>query len=182
MPDFVITFPHISEISPELDRAIDALDHLAFTSDHDDPPDPQFDSIDWSSPHEWNALGWLEGELVSQLCILKREILVGGERVWVAGIGGVATHPQWQRKGLASQLMRATADFIRQKLDVPFGLLVCADETRPFYEKAGWYQVADELVFIQDGARRTLKTCVMVMNFAEKAFSQGIIDLCGLPW
>jgi GNAT superfamily N-acetyltransferase len=182
MINFEITFPHASEITPELDRAIDTLDHLAFASDHDGPPDPAFDSIDWSTPHEWNALGWLDGELVSQLCLLKREIRVGGEKVWVIGIGGVATHPQWQHQGLASQLMRATETFMRDEIRAPFGLLICADATSPFYAKLGWQVVADELIFIQGNERRTLKTCVMVLNLAEKPFPQGMIDLCGLPW
>ncbi len=175
MPQLHIDFLHITQIPTELDQQIDNLDHLAF-SDHDDESD-----IEWAA-QEWMALGRLDGALVSQLCLLKREIIVGGERVWVAGIGGVATHPHWQRQGLASQLLRATAGFIRSKMDVPFGLLVCANETRPFYEKVGWHHVADDLVFTQDGARRTLETCTMVMNFAEKPFPQGIIDLCGLPW
>jgi predicted N-acetyltransferase YhbS len=181
-PSIEITFLHITEISPDLSQRMDALDHLAFASDHDSLPDPEFDSIDWSSPHEWCVLGWLDGELVSQLNILKREILVDGEKVWVAGIGGVATHPKWQRHGCGSQVMRATANFLCEKLDVPFGLLVCADETRPFYERFNWYQVADSLVFTQNGAPRSLKTCVMALNFTEKAFPKGIIDLCGLPW
>jgi predicted acetyltransferase len=155
---------------------------LAFSSTDNSPLDPEFDSIDWSTPHEWNALGWLDGELVSQLCLLKREIIVGGEKVWVAGIGGVATHPQWQRKGLASQLMRATADFIRQKMDVLFGLLICAEETRSFYEKLGWQKVADELIFIQNNARKTLKTCVMILKITADPFPGGMIDLRGLPW
>jgi GNAT superfamily N-acetyltransferase len=178
-PDLEIVFLLETEISPELNRAIDALDQLAFSSDGHD--DPEFNSIEWAS-HEWNALGQMDGELVSQLCLLKREITVGGERVWVAGIGGVATHPQWQKRGLASQLMRATQEYIRQEMDVPFGLLICADGTRPFYEKLSWQTVADELIFIQNGKRKTLKTCVMVLNIAGKPFPQGIIDLCGLPW
>jgi GNAT superfamily N-acetyltransferase len=183
MPELLkVEFIHVSQIPPELDRAIEALDQLAFAGDDDGPPDPEFGPIDWSTPHEWNALGWLDGQLVSQLCLLRREILVGEERVWVAGIGGVATHPQWQHKGLASQLLRATADFIRAEIHTPFGVLLCAEATRPFYEKAGWQLAAAELFFTQNGARRTMKTCVMVMNFTEKAFPEGMIDLCGLVW
>ena len=181
MPQLQIEFLHTSQISPALDREIDALDHLAFASDHDGPPDPDFDSIEWSA-QEWMALGRLDGQLVSQLCLLKREILVGGERVWVAGIGGVATHPQRQRKGLASQLMRATETFMRDEIRVPFGLLVCAEVTRPFYKSLGWKLVANSLTFVQNEQRLPLYTCVMALPLSGQPWPAGEIDLCGLPW
>jgi nodulation protein A len=177
--NFEITFLPETEISPELNRAIDVLDHLAFSSvDHHDPA---LDGIEWAS-HEWNGLGHIGGELVSQLCLLKREITVGQERVWVAGIGGVATHPHWQRHGLASQLMRAAADFIRHEMDVNFGLLICSETIRPFYEGLGWLMVADTLNFVQNNQPGTLKTCVMILKISADPFPQGVIDLRGLPW
>lgn len=174
-----IRFLPVDQVSPELDRAIDTLDHLAFAGQTDD--DPEFASIEWGSP-EWMVLGLLHGELVSQLCLHKREISVGAQRVWVAGVGGVATHPAWLRRGFASQVLRATETFMRDELKVPFGLLVCADETQPVYARCGWHTISQALVFIQDGQPRILETCVMILPLTGQPWPTGEINLLGLPW
>jgi nodulation protein A len=172
----------VKDSTPELDHRIDTLDHLAFSgSDDAGNPDPEFDSIEWSSP-DWLVLGFVESELVSQLCLHKREITVGATQVRVAGVGGVATHPNWQRRGLASQLLRSAETFMRDEMLVPFGLLVCADTTQPVYAHCGWQTVAQALLFVQDGQRRTLETCVMILPLAGQPWPAGEINLLGLPW
>ncbi len=112
----------------------------------------------------------------------KREIRVDDERVWVAGIGGMATHPDHQHKGYGSALLRATESFMRAEMHVPFGLLICDYETRPFYELARWQFAADRLYYIQDNQRRTLTTCIMILMLENHAWRAGEIDLCGSPW
>jgi nodulation protein A len=176
-----IEFIPETQVAPELNLRIDALDHLAFSNPDQEHDDPELKSIEWSS-HDWMALGWMNDELASQLCLLKRKILVGEENVWVAGVGGVATHPRWQKQGFASQLMRATEMYLCNEIRVPFGLLVCADETRPFYEGNGWKPVANELEFVQNNKTRTLKTCVMILPLSDQPWPPGKINLRGLPW
>jgi aminoglycoside 2'-N-acetyltransferase I len=166
------------KISAELDKQIDALDHIAFSGQ---AHDAEFNSIQWAS-HEWMALGRLDGELVTQLCLLKREIIVGGEKVWVTGIGGVATHSNWRRRGLASQLLHASEAFMLYEIHAPFGLLICADETQPVYARCGWQTVAKSLTFVQDGQRCNLETCVMILPLVNQSWPAGEINLCGLPW
>jgi GNAT superfamily N-acetyltransferase len=166
----------------EVQEKINELDHLAFAHDPSAPADPEFDSIDWSSHIEYMALGRVDGELVTLLGLLRREILVGGKPVWVVGVGGVATHPNWQKRRLSSMLLQAVEKFMREKMDAPFGLLVCADERRSFYGRAGWKQIAEEIYFIQDGQRRSLETSVMVLPLTEQVWLPGEVDLCGLPW
>ena len=168
-----------NQISAELGKQIDALDHLAFSGQiHHDP---DFGSIRWAS-HDWMVLGHLGSELVTQLCLLKREITVSEAKVWVAGIGGVATHPNWRQRGLASQLLRASEAFIQTEIRTPFSLLICADETQPIYAHCGWQTVAKSLTFIQDSQRRRLETCVMILSLINQPWPAGEINLCGLPW
>jgi len=174
-----IEFLGPGQISPELDKQVDALDRLAFSGQVH--KDLEFSSIQWSS-HAWMALGHLDGELVTQLCLLKREIRVGREKFCVAGIGGVATHPGWRRCGLASQLLRASEAFIRAEIRTPFGLLICADEVQPVYVRCGWQTVAKSLTFVQEGRRRTLETCVMILPLTDRPWPSAEIDLNGLPW
>jgi GNAT superfamily N-acetyltransferase len=179
MTNLDIRFLPVDQVSPELDRAINTLDHLAFAGEQDD--DPEFASIEWGSP-DWMVLGLQDGELLSQLCLHKREIAVGVERVWVAGVGGVATHPDWQKRGFAGQVLRASETFMRETLQVPFGLLVCADETQPVYARCGWQTVARKLIFIQDEKPRRLETCVMILPLSNQVWPFGEINLLGLPW
>ena len=177
--DLQIEILHSDKISAGLDGQIDQLDHLAFSGESHD--DPEFNSIAWAD-HDWMALGFVDETLVSQFCLLKREILVGGAPLLVAGIGGVATHPDWQRRGLASRLLRASEAFMRDELRVPFGLLICADQTQPLYARCGWQTVAHSLNFTQNERQRQLDTCVMILPLANQPWPTGLIDLCGLPW
>jgi GNAT superfamily N-acetyltransferase len=179
MTDLQIRFVPQADVTPELDQEIDALDKLAFADEVID--DPDFNSIQWAG-HDWMALGYLDGELVTQLCLPKREILVGAEKIWVAGVGGMATHPKHWHKGYGSALLRATESFMRDEMQTPFGLLICADETQPFYQLSKWQRVADVLCFTQNEQRRQLQTCVMILQLTDRPWHAGEIDLCGLPW
>jgi len=123
MDDLDIRFIPLADLTPELQREFDELDRLAFGGIIFEE-DPDFPPIQWAVPG-WMALGFLQGQLITQLCIPKREITVGTKRVWVAGVGGMATHPKFQHQGLGSLLLAATESFMRDTIRVPFGLLIC---------------------------------------------------------
>jgi aminoglycoside 2'-N-acetyltransferase I len=166
------------EISEEVTKKINELDHLAFSEDQNDPI---LGNIEWSD-HEWMALGFLGEELVTQLCILKREIKVKEQPLLVTGVGGVATKPQWKKHGFATQLLRASETFMRDSIQVPFGLLICAEETQPVYKHCGWQTVAQSLFYVQNDKKCSLDTCVMILPLSTQTWPMGEIDLCGHPW
>jgi predicted acetyltransferase len=169
-------------ISADVQKNIDDLARAAFAANVKND-DPEFKSIEWSgSQIETMALGFIDGELVTLLGLLQREILVGEQSLWVVGVGGVATHPNWQKRGLASGLLKAVEAYMCEKMGASFGLLVCAEERRPFYRQAGWQVVADHLFFWQQGQRRVLKTPVMVLPLADASWPSGEIDLRKSPW
>lgn len=173
-----IRFLPQADLKPELRHEYDELDRLAFgslTEDH------EFSSIQWATP-DWMGFGFLQGQLVTQLCIPKREIRVGNEKIWVAGLGGMATHPDFQHLGLGSALLAATERFMRDTILVPFGLLICAEGTCPFYERSNWQIAANFLHFRQEQQSRLLRTCVMILPLTDRLWPAGEIDLCGLPW
>jgi aminoglycoside 2'-N-acetyltransferase I len=176
-PTITILTP--SEVTTDLQRRMDELSRIAFAADADDP---ELAGIEWVSSSDWFVLVWMEAELVSELCLLRREINVGEEKVRVVGVGGVATQPRWQRQGLATALLRAAETHIKEKIPVPFGLLVCSTGTRPLYEGTGWQHAADELVYLQNGERRLLKASVMILPLTGRDWPSGTIDLCGSPW
>jgi GNAT superfamily N-acetyltransferase len=94
----------------------------------------------------------------------------------------MATHPKFQHRGLGSALLAATESFMRDTIQVPFGLLICANELRPFYELSHWQFAADSLYFRQDGKRRIVNPCVMVLQLMDRPWPAGEIDVCGLLW
>jgi GNAT superfamily N-acetyltransferase len=171
-----IEFIRTSQVSKDIQKIIDQVDQLAF-----DGLGAEENTNEWSSS-DWMVLGRVEEELVTQLCLLSREIRVGDVPVVIGGVGGVATHPAWQGHGLASTLMRAAAQFMRTDMNVPFGLLICAQKTQPFYARLGWQTVAEELWFTEHEQRRTMQTPVMVIPLSDQNWPEGEIDLCGLPW
>jgi nodulation protein A len=180
MTSLHIRFVPKNEIDPDLQKEIDVLDNLAFAGESDED-EPELAGISWASG-DWMGLGFLGKELATQLSIPKRHISAGDKKVWVAGLGGMATHPKYQHQGLGSELLRATRDFMQAEVKAPFGLLICATNTRPFYERSGWKLVADELYFVQDDHRRVLHTSVMALQLEDQSWPSGEIDLCGSPW
>ncbi len=180
MTNLQIHFISHKEVSPDLQNDIDALDKLAFADDGVDN-DPDFSSIRWATP-DWMALGYRNEELVTQLSMPKREIMVGSEKILTAGVGGMATHPNHHHKGYGSALLKATETFMRDELRVPFGLLICADETQPFYELAHWQRVADSLYYHQEDQEKILHTSVMILQLKNQTWPTGKINLCGAPW
>lgn len=148
--------------------------------------------IDWGSGDgvtewargDWKAIVW-EGEAwVSTLKLLKRVINVGGKPVTVGGIGGVMTLPEWRDRGYASDGMKAAADFIRDDLKAPFGLLICNAHRVHFYQSLGWKVVDAPTTIAQSTGKRLFSDIMIVMTCActERSWPSGPIDLCGPPW
>jgi aminoglycoside 2'-N-acetyltransferase I len=170
-----IEFIRASLVSPVTQALIDGLDHLAFAENADE------DVEGWADP-DWMVLGRIDGELVTQLGLLKRVIQVGGVKLVVGGVGGVATAPAWQRQGLSTALLRASGEFLQNELSVPFGLLVCGVEMQRFYGRLGWQTIATELLFSLNNKSRHMDTIVMILPLSDQAWPEGEIDLCGSPW
>ncbi|HEY6420551.1 MAG TPA: GNAT family N-acetyltransferase [Candidatus Binataceae bacterium] len=134
------------------------------------------------SPADWYAVVKADGDPVGRLGILARTIAVGGDAVQVGGIAGVATRPEWRHRGVASVLMRAAAQFIQQDLKCPFGLLLCRRAVSPVYANLGWRPVVGPTSFEQPRGVTTYRSLTMVMQFGERQWRDGAIDLRGLPW
>ena len=60
-----------------------------------------------------------------------------GQRVRMAGIGGVMTSPGVRRKGYASEALRRAEEFMVHE-QVDFGLLFCEPHNERFYGNLGW--------------------------------------------
>ncbi len=175
---FHITFQDVDALSKELREEIDAVDHLAFTMDGEGDDG----SIEWAMSATWFALGWLEGRLVTQFGVLDRTILAGGQSLAIAGIGGVATHPDFQRRGFAGNLLQASAEEMRRLGRYDFAMLFCATKLIPYYAKSGFRQVNNPIYILQHGQRVLFEDHQMVLPLSGKAWPDGDVDVNGPPW
>jgi GNAT superfamily N-acetyltransferase len=128
------------------------------------------------------VLGKIAGGIVSVVGILKRRIQVGEIILEVGGIGGVATHPDHQRHGFASALLRGAAEFIREDLHIEFGLLFCDHDKITFYSKLGWQVVEAEMTMEIHGKKQVFDGIALVLPLGARPWPEGTIDLCGHPW
>ena len=141
----------------------------------------EWDKIEWAGI-DWHVFLWEGEEMVSHVEIIDRIGTVGGRSIRLGGIGGVATRPSWRGHGFAAAAMQKAAEFMREELRVDFGLLICDQQTQPFYRRLGWQSVQGPLVFDQPARRVTFTDVVMVLACRQSDWPVGVIDLCGLPW
>jgi len=170
---FQISIRHAEALSEHENQEIEEVERLAFTDPEDD--------IEFSNS-EWYVMGKLGKQVVSTAGILKRYIRVGEITLEVGGIGGVATRPDYQKQGFGTAVMQSAAEFMREDLQVEFGLLFCDHETAIFYGKLGWQIARAELVFVSHGSKLIFEGVTMVLPLDSRPWPEGAIDLCGAPW
>lgn len=118
--------------------------------------------------------------------LLHESILVGDKPLQVAGISGVMTHPEYQKRGLARQLIQDALNQARQQWRLSFALLTCKHALIPYYVALGW-QLLDVLIqFTQNDSSTHFdpqKVVGMVYLLEDGVtFPDGEIDMQGYPW
>ena len=164
-----------NQLTEQEDRELDELSHLAFSQDHHE------EDILWSEAN-WYIFVKVRGIIRSQVEIIERTGLVNGRLVKLGGIGGVATTPEWQRRGLSSLAMQKAFIYIKDTLGVEFGILICGDHRVSFYKRLGWQVIEGPLFFYQPGGRRKNDGVTMILPCSVAVWPAGEIDLCGLPF
>ncbi len=81
----------------------------------------------------------VENRIVSTLRIWDRQVHLGVSPVRMGGIGGVTTHPEYRKRGIATRLMAHAAEYMRDD-GFDLGLLFTEIPAR-FYRRLGWYCV-----------------------------------------
>jgi predicted acetyltransferase len=135
----------------------------------------------WADP-DWAVMLWEDDDMVSNVHIIERTVLVGGLPVRVGGIGNVATKIEWRKRGYATRALQVAVDFLRDPLKVDFGLMIATEKMIPSYEKRGWKVVAQSIQIEQPDGRRAFSIPVMTLPVLKQDWPEGVIDVCGLPW
>ncbi len=78
----------------------------------------------------------VDGRIVSTLRIWERRVHVGATHFRMGGVGGVTTHPDYRKRGIATRLMEHAADYMRDD-GYDLGLLF-TEIPAGFYRRLGW--------------------------------------------
>jgi len=133
---------------------------------------------------------WLEtpgGAIVAHLDFEQRPIGVGAAELMVAGVGEVATRPDYQGRGLGRRLMAELRTVLREACPVDFGFLGCRETVVDFYTSVGWRRIVQTVreQDIESGAWIEHNGPTLILP-AQRTFEEwpreGLIDLRGLPW
>ncbi|MCP4639859.1 MAG: GNAT family N-acetyltransferase, partial [bacterium] len=127
---------------------------------------------EWAAP-DWRVLIYADGRLASHVAICERAATASVSPVTLGGIGGVMTPHEFQGKGLAKFAMRASQAFMRDKLGVEFGLLLCSERLVRYYARLGWVHVTGPLVYAQSSGNETWNEQQMVMPFTSRSWPEG---------
>lgn len=138
--------------------------------------------IEWAHAQR-RVLLYLDDVLRAVAGIHEREVLCDGQKMRVAGIGGVMTEPEFQGRGHGRQVMLQVMELLRTEAECAFGLLFCEDHNVGFYSKLGWTLFEGDMVVEQHGKTGPFSfRNVMVLPLAEPIPVVSKLDLCGLPW
>ncbi|NNC73259.1 MAG: GNAT family N-acetyltransferase [Sphingomonadaceae bacterium] len=142
----------------------------------------EWHDVVWSHAEEW-LMGYCGDTLVSVAGIHRRTVEHNGVAQQIAGIGGVKTHPAYEKRGFSTAVLEATKIVIDEEIGPAFSVIFVEAHNRLFYAKRGW-QVFDGIVIVeQDGDYvKFHEQGTMVRDGAEAAPVEGTIDLKGRPW
>jgi predicted N-acetyltransferase YhbS len=108
----------------------------------------------------------IDGRVVSHVRVFHRQMLVRGMALPVGGVGSVATHPNYQERGLATALLRDAIEWMER---AGYALSFLWTGLAPFYERLGWRVMLQAIYTAQaeEAARLSTTASVSVRPFAD---------------
>ena len=133
-------------------------------------------------PKDWHFIVEDEGRVVSHVGVMETTVRVGLRDIRVGAIGGVVSVPQATGRGHAHAAMTRAVEFMRDELQVEFGMLFCLARLRAFYARQNWQLLEDIVEFDQPNGLVVSPFHSMVLPFADRQWPAGKVEVGGLPW
>ncbi len=133
-------------------------------------------------PKELHLTAFVEGEAVSHVGLLRHALLVGSERVPIAGVGGVVTLPKYQKQGIARRLLDAARPLMRDDMEADFGYLFCRPPLVEFYRNLSWQLIEAPVFFDQPNGRVESPLRCMVLPLKDHEWPGGEVEMGCFPW
>lgn len=113
------------------------------------------------------------GKIVSTVRVFIRKMFLHGEPVTVGGIGEVSTRPEYRRRGLASQLLKDSIEFMEDS-----GIVLSSlHGSQRIYSMEGWEKVPRYYARQPIAAQKRVAWEVRPINFDDEAEVQRIATL-----
>lgn len=125
----------------------------------------------------------LGGDVVATAGAIWRTARLDDQPVKLAGIGGVMTRPDLERRGLGRAAVEAAVRLLARDQSPDFGVLFCEEKNVGFYQKLGWTRF-EGVVQVEQPSGRIVYDIMptMVAPLRTAAPKSGSLDLAGLPW
>jgi predicted N-acetyltransferase YhbS len=124
MEDWHMTEPGIDDFeirsitASEFQATLDFQQRIFYVHDMPRQYPNYFENLDKRDPYfrrENVFVALKNGKIVSHVQVFPKLIRVGKAYVWMGGVGGVATDPEYRRRGLASRLMRKSLEYMNDE-------------------------------------------------------------------
>jgi hypothetical protein len=136
----------------------------------------------WADP-DWIITGSIDERVVSFLNLIDRKAVADEKSVHLFGLNNVITESDCRRKGYSFALNNKALEFMKKQDPKAYGLLFCADDLVPFYEKMSWQSFYGSVLVSQpSGKKKWPSNCMIHCLGRNETFEPKEIDLCGLPW
>ena len=112
----------------------------------------------------------------------RRDGIWRGRKIRIGGIGGVVTHPDFRRQGLASIALDAALHTLREERSNDFALVLSEPALAGFFISRNWKPFMGELYAEQRSTRVRFDARQPLVYYIKRAPHEGELDLCGLPW
>ena len=134
----------------------------------------------WALP-DWTIINYNHSEIAAFYNVVVREISIDEQHFKAAGINNVITTKKFRGKGLSTKTLSETKTYLFEDLNLDLGLLLCADDLVPFYNRLGWYKIDCPVFFDQPTGKKVWTANTMLLTNRNILYPQKI-DLNGLPW
>lgn len=120
---------------------------------------------------------YLDGKLVSYAGVVHKTIKHGGQTFNIAGLSCVATHPDYRSRGLGFHTVATATQWIEKQEDIDFGIFTCDPTLASFYNRAGAWRIAPDVVLIGNSDKdalssESLDVVVLMRLFTSKSREQ----------
>lgn len=145
-------------------------------------PGAELDDPDESYTLTHQAVSLLDGKrrehVVSHVGVFNRHLLVGGVKYPIAGIGSVATAPEFQRRGFATFLLESVHGLLRAHGYTMAALFADDALMEGFYRHVGYIDAPGKWAWPPN-----LRVCPLVAHRDGGPDLREPLDLCGeRPW
>jgi GNAT superfamily N-acetyltransferase len=137
--------------------------------------------LQWRAP-EKHVLIKVQDDDICHIGLVPHTVEVGGQRLSVAGVGGVFTRRDYRGRGLGVAALATAQGMASREWQAQFLVLFCRPGMRGWYEIQGFALIPETVWIQQPDAIVSAPLLVMAKQLGSHAWPPGEVKLLSLPW